>query len=183
MGILKRIKNRLPIVGGRPEAPARPSASYKARPSAPAEPPAPPPPLRSGGGAFRTRDARAGTRQMCDACARDARLAPGADEGRAAIDAEVKEHKIILFMKGTARAPQCGFSAAAAAIFQELGVPFETRDVLAEPELRQGIKEYSDWPTIPQIFVGHEFIGGADIVREMADSGELEKLVTEVLQS
>ena len=153
MGILKRIKNRLPIVGGRPEAPARPSASYKARPSAPAEPPAPPPPPRS------------------------------ADEVRAAIDAEVKEHKIILFMKGTARAPQCGFSAAAAAIFQELGVPFETRDVLAEPELRQGIKEYSDWPTIPQIFVGHEFIGGADIVREMADSGELEKLVTEVLQS
>lgn len=75
--------------------------------------------------------------------------------------------------------PMCGFSAAAAAALQDLGVRFKSVDVLKDPDIRQGIKEYSDWPTIPQLYVGGEFVGGSDIVREMHASGELQKLVSE----
>ena len=89
------------------------------------------------------------------------------------IDTLVKSNEVVLFMKGSALFPQCGFSSRAVAILDHLGVPFETVDVLQDQEIRQGIKAYSDWPTIPQLYVKGEFIGGADIVREMFQSGEL----------
>jgi monothiol glutaredoxin len=84
---------------------------------------------------------------------------------------------IVLFMKGTALFPQCGFSSRAVAILEHLGAPFETVDVLQDPEIRQGIKEYSDWPTVPQLYVKGEFVGGSDIMMEMFESGELQQLV------
>ena len=91
----------------------------------------------------------------------------------------VKGNDIVLFMKGTALFPQCGFSSRAIAILDRLGAGYETVDVLQDPEIRQGIKEYSQWPTIPQLYVKGEFIGGCDIVREMFQTGELQ----ETLQS
>ena len=93
------------------------------------------------------------------------------------IDALVKSNDIVLFMKGTALFPQCGFSSRAVAILDHLGVPFETVDVLQDQEVRQGIKDYSDWPTIPQLYVRGEFVGGSDIMMEMFESGELQQLV------
>ena len=90
----------------------------------------------------------------------------------------VKSNDIVLFMKGTALFPQCGFSGRAIAILDHLGAPYETVDVLQDPEVRQGIKEYSDWPTIPQLYVRGEFVGGSDIMMEMFESGELQQLVT-----
>ena len=93
------------------------------------------------------------------------------------IDEEVKANKIMIYMKGSKDAPQCGFSAAVVDVFKMLNVPFETRDVLADNELRDGIKRYSNWPTIPQIFVNGKFIGGCDIVREMFKAGELQELI------
>ena len=93
------------------------------------------------------------------------------------IDDEVKANKIIVFMKGSKDAPQCGFSAAVVDVFKMLNVPFETRDVLADNELRDGIKKYSNWTTIPQIFINGKFIGGCDIAREMFRTGELQELV------
>jgi len=99
-----------------------------------------------------------------------------------AIDADVKQHKIVLYMKGTASFPQCGFSQRAVAVLKSLGVPFETRNVLADPALRDGIKRYSNWPTIPQVYIGGKFVGGSDIVLEMAENGELKKLVDETLK-
>jgi monothiol glutaredoxin len=84
---------------------------------------------------------------------------------------------IVLFMKGTELFPQCGFSSRAVAILEHLGVPFKTVDVLQDPEVRQGVKEYSDWPTIPQLYVKGEFVGGSDIMMEMFESGELQQLV------
>ncbi len=95
------------------------------------------------------------------------------------IDNEVKSNKIIVYMKGNASMPQCGFSAAVIDIFKLLGVNFETRDVLQDNELREGIKKYTNWSTIPQIFIGGKFIGGCDITREMYQTGELQKLVNE----
>jgi monothiol glutaredoxin len=89
----------------------------------------------------------------------------------------VANNKIMIFMKGTANFPQCGFSAATVQVFQELGVPFETADVLSDPELRDAIKRYSNWPTIPQVFIGGKFVGGCDIVREMYESGDLQRLI------
>ena len=89
----------------------------------------------------------------------------------------MKSHKVVLFMKGTPSAPQCGFSAAVADILQRMDVDFEARDVIANSELRQGVKEYTDWPTLPQVFINHEFVGGCDIVREMEESGELRSLL------
>ena len=89
----------------------------------------------------------------------------------------VENNDVVLFMKGTALFPQCGFSSRAVSILDHLGVPFETVDVLQDPELRQGIKEYSDWPTIPQLYVKGEFVGGSDIMMEMFESGELQELV------
>ena len=89
----------------------------------------------------------------------------------------VKAKPVVLFMKGTALFPQCGFSSRAIAILEHLGVPFETVDVLQDPEIRTGVKDYSDWPTIPQLYVNGEFVGGSDIMMEMFESGELQQLV------
>jgi monothiol glutaredoxin len=85
----------------------------------------------------------------------------------------------VLFMKGTPLFPQCGFSSRAIAILDHLGVKFETVDVLQDPEIRQGIKEYSDWPTVPQLYVKGEFLGGSDIMMEMFEAGELQQLLEE----
>ena len=89
----------------------------------------------------------------------------------------VKQNDIVLFMKGTALFPQCGFSSRAIAILDRLGSPYETVDVLQDPEIRQGIKEFSEWPTIPQLYIKGEFVGGSDIMIEMFESGELQQLL------
>jgi monothiol glutaredoxin len=92
---------------------------------------------------------------------------------------QVSENKVVLYMKGTPEAPQCGFSATAVQILEACGADeVATVDVLADPDIRQGIKQFSNWPTIPQLYVGGEFIGGADIMREMYQSGELKKILT-----
>jgi monothiol glutaredoxin len=91
----------------------------------------------------------------------------------------VKTNDVVLFMKGTALFPQCGFSSRAIAILDRLGTSYETVDVLQDPEIRQGIKDYSDWPTIPQLYVKGEFVGGSDIMMEMFESGELQELLGE----
>lgn len=93
------------------------------------------------------------------------------------IEKEISENNIVLFMKGNKNFPRCGFSAMVAGILQTLGVKFKDIDVLDSDELRQGIKDFSKWPTIPQLYVNKEFIGGCDIVREMYESGELSKIV------
>ena len=93
------------------------------------------------------------------------------------IDQLVKGNDIVLFMKGSALFPQCGFSGRAIAILDRLGVPYETVDVLQDQEIREGIKAYSDWPTIPQLYVKGEFVGGSDIMMEMFENGELGQLV------
>jgi len=93
------------------------------------------------------------------------------------IDGLVKANDVVLFMKGSALFPQCGFSSRAVAILDHLGVTFETVDVLQDQEIRVGIKEYSDWPTVPQLYVKGEFVGGSDIMMEMFESGELQQLV------
>ena len=93
------------------------------------------------------------------------------------IEREISEHDVVLFMKGTPVFPQCGFSAAVVQILTHLGVKFKGIDVLADPEIRQGIKEFSSWPTIPQLYVKGEFVGGCDIVREMFEAGELGDLL------
>lgn len=98
---------------------------------------------------------------------------------RERIEAEIADHPVMLYMKGTAMFPQCGFSARVVQILSHLGVPFHTANVLEDPELREGIKEFSNWPTIPQLYVKGEFIGGCDIVTEMYQSGELVKLLEE----
>ena len=89
----------------------------------------------------------------------------------------VGSNDVVLFMKGTELFPQCGFSSRAVAILERIGVPFQTVDVLQDPEIRQGIKEFSDWPTIPQLYVKGQFVGGSDIMMEMFESGELQQLV------
>ncbi len=96
---------------------------------------------------------------------------------RERIDQIVKSNDIVLFMKGTALFPQCGFSSRAVAILDHLGARFETVDVLQDPEIRQGVKDYSDWPTVPQLYVKGEFVGGSDIMMEMFEAGELQPLV------
>ena len=98
------------------------------------------------------------------------------------IDRELSDNDVVLYMKGTPAMPQCGFSAATVDVFNQLDVPYETRDVLQDPELRQGIKDFSNWPTVPQVYIGGKFVGGCDIVLEMHERGELEPLVKEALQ-
>jgi monothiol glutaredoxin len=93
------------------------------------------------------------------------------------IEREIREHDIVLFMKGTPVFPQCGFSNLVVQVLSRLGVKFRGIDVLSDPELRQGIKEFSEWPTVPQLYVRGQFVGGADIVREMYLSGELAELL------
>ena len=91
---------------------------------------------------------------------------------------QVTSHKVVLYMKGTPQFPQCGFSSAATQILKACGVnDLFTVDVLQNPDIRQGIKEYANWPTIPQLYINGEFVGGADIVREMYQSGELQTLL------
>jgi monothiol glutaredoxin len=100
---------------------------------------------------------------------------------QARIEALVASSPIVVFMKGNKLMPQCGFSNNVVQILNALAVPFETFDVLSDMEIRQGIKEFSEWPTIPQVYVNGEFIGGSDILIEMYNSGELrEKLVVEL---
>ena len=89
------------------------------------------------------------------------------------IEGEIGSHPVVLFMKGTPIFPQCGFSAMVVQVQSHMGVKFKSIDVLNEPDIREGIKEFSDWPTIPQLYVRGEFVGGADIIREMYENGEL----------
>lgn len=104
------------------------------------------------------------------------------DAFKARIDDLLQKNKVLLFVKGTKSFPQCGFSQAVIAIFKEIGAPFETVNVLADAEVRTGMKEYSSWPTFPQIYVGGEFVGGCDIVRDMHAKGELAPLVKRVTE-
>jgi monothiol glutaredoxin len=97
----------------------------------------------------------------------------------AQIDNEVKTNDVVLFMKGTADQPMCGFSGRSVQILQHLGVPFKGVNVLADEALRNGIKDYTNWPTIPQLYVKGEFVGGADIMMEMFQSGELKQLMAD----
>ncbi|MCM8731790.1 Grx4 family monothiol glutaredoxin [Hephaestia sp. GCM10023244] len=99
------------------------------------------------------------------------------DDVNARIDEKVKASEVLLFMKGSPLFPQCGFSSRAVSILQHLGVEFDSVDVLQDQGIRQGIKAYSDWPTIPQLYVHGEFVGGSDIMMEMYESGELATLL------
>lgn len=99
------------------------------------------------------------------------------DDVQDQIRQKVESNKIVIYMKGTPAMPRCGFSAATIEILQELGTPFEAVDVLADPEVWDGVKRYSDWPTIPQVFISGKFIGGCDIVRDLHSRGELQPLV------
>ena len=94
------------------------------------------------------------------------------------INNEIKSHKIVLFVKGTPQSPQCGFSASTMALFNKMNVPYHTVDILANPEIRVTLPEYSQWPTFPQVFIKGKLVGGADIVNEMFQSGELQKLLS-----
>ncbi|MBI1817659.1 MAG: Grx4 family monothiol glutaredoxin [Deltaproteobacteria bacterium] len=100
-----------------------------------------------------------------------------ADELMNHIKSMIDKNKIVIFMKGTPNLPMCGFSAATIELFNRIGVPYETVNVLENPQIRDGIKAFSNWPTIPQVYVGGKFIGGCDIVHEMDGRGELEPLV------
>jgi monothiol glutaredoxin len=95
------------------------------------------------------------------------------------IQRDITDNPVVLYMKGTPVFPQCGFSAAVVQILTHLGVKFKGVDVLSDPSIRQGIKDFSSWPTIPQLYVRGEFIGGCDIVREMFESGELGQLLSD----
>ncbi len=99
------------------------------------------------------------------------------------IDNLLAQNKIMVFMKGTKLMPQCGFSNNVVQILNTLGVPFETVDILADQEIRQGIKEYSNWPTIPQVYIDGQFVGGSDILIELYQKGELQQMVEVALAS
>lgn len=95
------------------------------------------------------------------------------------IQKEIDSNDVVLFMKGEAAFPQCGFSSLVVQVLSQLGVPFKDINILEDNDLRQGIKDFSNWPTIPQLYVKGEFIGGCDIVREMYESGELQELLND----
>ncbi len=95
------------------------------------------------------------------------------------IQNDISANPVMLYMKGNAMFPQCGFSARVVQILTHMGVPFQTANVLDDPALREGVKEFSSWPTVPQLYVAGEFVGGSDIVTEMYQSGELETMLTE----
>ena len=95
------------------------------------------------------------------------------------IKEQITENDVVLFMKGTKEMPQCGFSSRVAGVLNYMGVNYSDVNVLADENLRQGIKDFSDWPTIPQLYVKGEFVGGCDIIREMHDTGELQTLITD----
>lgn len=92
---------------------------------------------------------------------------------------QIQENPVLVYMKGTAQTPYCGFSGLIVQILNKIGVPFKDINVLEDPEIRQGIKDYSNWPTIPQLYIKGEFIGGSDIAREMYEQGELQALFVE----
>jgi monothiol glutaredoxin len=96
---------------------------------------------------------------------------------RERIDSLLTSNKVVLFMKGSPQAPMCGFSARAAAILHELGCEFHSVDVLSDPEIRQGVKDYGNWPTIPQLYINKELVGGSDIMMEMYETGELKDML------
>ncbi len=104
-------------------------------------------------------------------------------ELKAKIEKLIGENKILVFMKGSKLMPQCGFSNNVVQILNTLGVPYETVDVLSDYEIRQGIKDYSNWPTIPQVYINGEFVGGSDIMIELYQSGELQQMVEVALAS
>ena len=93
------------------------------------------------------------------------------------IEKEIKADKVVLFVKGTPAAPQCGFSAATMELFNKINTPFHSVDVIANPDIRASLPEYSQWPTFPQVFINGKLVGGCDIVHEMYESGELQKLL------
>ena len=99
------------------------------------------------------------------------------DNVRQKIENDLKNNKVMLYMKGTPEAPQCGFSAQVVAILKEYDVPFKSFNILADESIRQGLKEYSNWPTFPQLYVNKELIGGCDIVTELHQNGELGKIL------
>jgi len=99
------------------------------------------------------------------------------NEYKKKIEVETKENKVILYMKGNKEMPQCGFSAQVVQILNETGVDYDVRNVLEDPILREAIKDYSDWPTIPQLYINSEFIGGCDIIMELFQNGELTTLL------
>ena len=98
------------------------------------------------------------------------------DETKERIDADIASENVVLFMKGTPVFPQCGFSASVVGVLTHLGVPFRGINVLEDESIREGIKVYSNWPTIPQLYVKREFVGGCDIIREMYETGELTEM-------
>ncbi len=100
------------------------------------------------------------------------------DKMRQQIEKDIKDNKVVIFMKGNVQAPMCGFSARSVQILQSYGVPIKAYDILQDEALRQGIKEFTNWPTIPQVFINGEFIGGCDIVTEMHENGELAALIS-----
>jgi len=95
------------------------------------------------------------------------------------IENDLQNNAVVLYMKGTAQMPQCGFSAVVVQVLNSLGVPFKDVNVLADQDIRQGIKDFSNWPTIPQLYIAGEFIGGCDIVREMHQAGELQAMLSD----
>ncbi|MBR8832031.1 MAG: Glutaredoxin 4 [Chroococcopsis gigantea SAG 12.99] len=104
-------------------------------------------------------------------------------ETKAQLDSLVKNNKVLVFMKGSKMMPQCGFSNNVVQILNMLGVPYETVDVLQNEQIRQGIKEYSNWPTIPQVYINGEFVGGSDLLIELYQNGELQQMVEVALAS
>ena len=100
-----------------------------------------------------------------------------ADAVKEKIEKEIKSHKVVLFVKGTPQAPQCGFSASTMELFKKMNVPFHTVDVIADGEIRRLLPTMSHWPTFPQVFIDGKLVGGCDIVHEMHESGELQKLL------
>ncbi len=97
------------------------------------------------------------------------------------IESQIKNNKIFLYIKGTPQQPQCGFSAAVVQVFNSLGQPYESANILEDNDLRQGLKEFSSWPTFPQVYIDGEFIGGCDIVMELNNRGELAQIVQEAI--
>jgi monothiol glutaredoxin len=108
---------------------------------------------------------------------------PMTPETQERLETLIKQNKIMVFMKGNKLMPQCGFSNNVVQILNTLGVPFETADVLADPDIRQGIKEYSSWPTIPQVYIDGQFVGGSDILIELYQKGELQEMVEVAMAS
>ena len=101
------------------------------------------------------------------------------DDTKSKIESLINDSEVMLFMKGTPSMPQCGFSAAVVGVLNHMGIDFESINVLQDQEIREGIKEYSNWPTIPQLYVKKEFVGGCDIIREMHENGELSNFFEE----